>query len=192
MLAKEIEWRKFLLCYYSVMKILIAENLTLGPILESDKESYVRLLSDRSVYDQTLRIPYPYRIEDAITWAKLAQELDRNVGRQINYAIRLKNELIGGIGFNDYEKGSHKVELGYWIGKNWWGQGIMPLAVNRTVKIGFEEMGIQRLSATIFENNLQSKRVLEKCGFEYEGFLKNYYFKNGKLISAHLYSKFPQ
>ncbi len=174
------------------MEIALRSPYHLGPIQKSDKVAYLAHLADKEIYDWTLRIPYPYKAEDADWWLNhVAQETDR-VGKVVNFALRDAKLLIGGCGFNDYAPGSHRAEIGYWIAKPYWGKGIMPLAVEAVARYGFETLGLIRITATIFEKNSQSARVLEKCGFTYEGFLKNYYLKNGRAIHAKMYSLCPQ
>jgi [ribosomal protein S5]-alanine N-acetyltransferase len=162
----------------------------MGPIRASDRDAYVDLLSDRGIFDQTLRIPFPYHPADADWWIAFAAKETERLGRQVNFALREHGRLIGGCGFNDFTDGTHKSEIGYWIGRSWWGKGITPRAVEALVRYGFEKLGLIRISATIFENNQQSARVLEKCGFVYEGWLKNYYLKDGRTINARLFSRF--
>lgn len=173
------------------MEIRLSERLSLGPILHEDRQDYVTHLADKAIYDQTLRIPYPYALADADWWIDFAAAQEKQLGRRVNFSVRENNRLIGGCGFNDFELGAHKAEIGYWIARPWWGQGIMKLAVGAIVDLGFRELGLERITATIFENNHQSARVLEKSGFIFEGHLRNYYRKDGKTFHARLFAKFP-
>ena len=59
-------------------------------------------------------------------------------------------------------------ELGYWIGKPFWGQGIIPEAAKEMLRHGFEDLGMTRIWVGYYEGNTKSKRVQEKCGFRYE------------------------
>ena len=59
-------------------------------------------------------------------------------------------------------------ELGYWIGKPFWGQGIIPEAAMEMLRHGFEDLGMTRIWVGYYEGNTKSKRVQEKCGFRYE------------------------
>lgn len=64
----------------------------------------------------------------------------------------------------------------------------MPKVVEALLKIGFEEIGLARVQANIFHFNKSSGRVLEKCGFQFEGILRDYDLKNGELLDARSYS----
>jgi len=91
------------------------------------------------------------------------------------YAICLKDGTgpIGAIelrlnGHTDMTDRDDECELGYWLGKPFWGQGIMPEAVREMLRHAFEDIGMAKVWAGYYEGNLKSKRVQEKCGFRYQ------------------------
>ncbi len=69
------------------------------------------------------------------------------------------------------------------------GKGIMTEAVRLITKIGFEELGLERIQAETFPNNPASGRVLEKAGFQLEGHLRKYHKKGDKLLDALIYGR---
>ena len=100
----------------------------------------------------------------------------RNVlnGREA-YAICLKKDYkaIGAIelkmnGFTDMTELDDECELGYWLGKPFWGQGIMPEAVREMLRHAFEDIDMQKVWCGYYDGNLKSKRVQEKRGFRYQ------------------------
>ncbi len=58
-------------------------------------------------------------------------------------------------------------EIGYWIGVPFWGQGLIPEAVEELLRHGFEDLKLDRIWCGYFDGNEKSKRVQEKCGFIY-------------------------
>ena len=104
----------------------------------------------------------------------------RNVIRNVfqgkeAYAICLKTDekAIGAIelklnGHTDMTDRDDECELGYWLGKPFWGQGIMPEAVKEILRHAFEEIGMTKVWVGYYEGNSKSKRVQEKCGFRYQ------------------------
>lgn len=62
---------------------------------------------------------------------------------------------------------SEEAEIGYWIGKPYWGQGLSPEAVKALLPRCFNELGIDIVWCGYYEGNDRSKRVVEKCGFIY-------------------------
>ena len=91
------------------------------------------------------------------------------------YAVVLKQtgEPVGSIGlmFGDAVHSADiaegEAEIGYWIGVPFWGQGLIPEAVRRLLRYGFEDLGLQAVWCGYYDGNMQSKRVQEKCGFQY-------------------------
>ena len=91
------------------------------------------------------------------------------------YAICLKEDgkAIGTIelklnGHTDMTDRDDECELGYWVGKPFWGRGIMPEAAREMLRHAFEDLGMQRVWCGYYEGNTKSKRVQEKCGFKYQ------------------------
>ena len=91
------------------------------------------------------------------------------------YAICLKTDdrAIGAIelklnGHTDLTDRDDECELGYWLGKPFWGQGIMPEAVKEILRHAFEKIGMTKVWAGYYEGNIKSKRVQEKSGFRYQ------------------------
>ena len=100
----------------------------------------------------------------------------RNVlSRPEAYAIRLKTDgkAIGAIelklnGCTDMTSRDDECELGYWLGKPFWGQGIMPEAAEEMLHHAFQDLRMEKVWAGYYEGNAKSKRVQEKCGFRYQ------------------------
>lgn len=91
------------------------------------------------------------------------------------YAICLKadGKAIGTIelklnGRTDMTERDDECEAGYWLGKPFWGQGIMPEAVREILRHAFEDIGMTKVWIGYYEGNNKSKRVQEKCGFRYQ------------------------
>ena len=91
------------------------------------------------------------------------------------YAVVLKEtgEPVGccGIMFSNSlhpaEMKSREAEIGYWIGKPYWGQGLIPEAVKALLSRCFSELGLDAVWCGYYDGNLKSKRVCEKCGFKF-------------------------
>lgn len=107
-----------------------------------------------------------------------AESLDviRNVLRvPETYAICLKEDgkAIGAIslkmkGHTDFTERDDECELGYWLGKPFWGRGIMPEAGREVLRHAFEDLGMTKVWCAYYDGNLKSKRVQEKLGFRYQ------------------------
>ena len=108
----------------------------------------------------------------------VAESLDviRNVLNSAEaYAVCLKSDgkAIGAIelklnGHTDLSERDDECELGFWLGKPFWGQGIMPEAAREILRHAFEDLGMQKVWCAYYDGNTKSKRVQEKCGFRYQ------------------------
>jgi ribosomal-protein-alanine N-acetyltransferase len=97
------------------------------------------------------------------------------------WGIELKAEgcLIGTCGFCRWDKQHQRAEIGYDLWPDYWGQGLMPEAIQALIRFGFEQMELNRIEATTHTENHRSQRVLEKLGFKREGILREYYGQGG-------------
>jgi RimJ/RimL family protein N-acetyltransferase len=172
------------------MNVVVNDRLFLSEIVPADRAACVRYLNDRDIYDQTLRIPYPYSEADFERWLGVAREATRQHGRPAHWAIRhLDGSLIGGLGFQNLAIGkSHQAEIGYWLGQPFWGQGIMTEVVGRVCAYAQEEFSLVRIIAHVYISNVASARVLEKCGFQQEGILRKHCLKDGRFLDVKLFA----
>lgn len=92
------------------------------------------------------------------------------------WALELKEnkKVIGSIGLHDDTKrdGINSKMIGYVLSEKYWGKGLMVEAVKAIMKYGFENLALEVISIYHYEANIRSKRVIEKCGFKYEGTLR--------------------
>lgn len=130
--------------------------------------------------------PYPYTKEDAESYINFC--IDGDDKKQCTRAIVIDGHAVGSIGVfiqNDvYEKCG---ELGYWLGENFWGQGIMSEAVKRICRIVFNNYDIERIYAEPYSYNKGSCKVLENAGFTIEGELRRNVYKNGIFHNSRIY-----
>ena len=149
-------------------KMLRTERLILRRWEDSDAEDLFKYASDPDV-GPIAGWPPHQSIEES-------RDVIKNVlsGKEA-YAICLKEDgkAIGAIelklnGHTDMTDRDDECEMGYWLGKPFWGQGIMPEAAKEMLRHAFEDCGMQKVWIGYYEGNNQSKRVQEKCGFKYQ------------------------
>lgn len=130
--------------------------------------------------------PYPYLRSDAMRWV---QHASHNLSETV-FAIVVNNNAVGSIGLVPKDDVYRKsMEIGYWLGEEFWGHGIITEAVGAITQYAFERFDIVRVYADVFAWNTASMRVLEKNGYECEARLKKAVFKDGKISDALIYSK---
>jgi len=119
--------------------------------------------------------------------ARVRKEARKKQPRMFLLAIVIDGELAGCIGFESIDK--HKAELGFWLGEEYWGQGIMTQAIRLFTRYGMDRFGLRRVYAYVFPFNRASMKVLEKAGYKKEGVLRKDFEKNGKFSDFHIYAK---
>ena len=130
--------------------------------------------------------PRRYTEAEAAAWI----EVVRMQSPECHFSIARGEEIIGGIGLElQHDIYAHSAELSYWVGRRHWGQGIATRAVGAVTDYAFWQLRLQRLYARVFDGNVASQRVLEKCAFELEGRLRRAALKHGALADQFLYAK---
>jgi RimJ/RimL family protein N-acetyltransferase len=143
--------------------VLESERLVLrAPRLE-DAKTVATLANDRRIAENTARIPHPYRLADADEWISGGAA---DVCKQ-TFLITLNGSPIGACGI-DLRDGPTP-ELGYWLGVPFWGRGFATEAARAVIDYAFEHLGHEALQAGARVSNPASRRVLEKCGFQWTG-----------------------
>ena len=171
------------------MQTEIGNGLRLTEFSRSDTDALVEWLNDRDIYERTLRIPYPYTAADAERWYAIVEKATKQNAQPVNWAIRDEaGRVIGGIGLEGLVIGeTHKANIGYWLAKPYWGRGIMTSAARTVCRHAFESLGLVKIVGHTAWFNDASGRVLLKCGFELEGYLRKHYCKDGKIFDAKVY-----
>lgn len=153
-----------------------------------DAESLAEALNNKKILDN-LRdgIPFPYTTQDAKEYITAALNADKEI--VYAFAIVIDDKAIGSVGvFRQANIHSRTAEIGYYIAEPYWGKGIGTGAIKQACDYIFQNTDIIRIFAEPFAHNTASCRILEKCGFEYEGTLRKNAIKNGVAIDMKMYS----
>ncbi|MEP0752769.1 GNAT family N-acetyltransferase [Trichocoleus sp. Lan] len=162
------------------------QRLTLRPFTLADAPDVQRFASAREIADTTL-IPHPYEDGMAQAWIKahLAAFKEKKAITQA-IALRETGELCGTVNLMINAK-QNNAEMGYWIGKPYWGQGYCTEAAKALLQYGFEELKLHRIHASHFSRNPGSGRVMQKLGMQYEGCLRQHLRKGETLEDIEQY-----
>lgn len=154
-----------------------------------DAEHIAAMLNDPQVLDN-LRdgLPYPYTPADAREY--ITSMLEADPEKVFAFAIVVEDKAVGSIGvFRQENIHFRTAELGYYIGRPYWGRGVMTSAVRQTVEYVFQHSDILKVFAEPFAKNAASCRVLEKAGFTLEGVLRSHAVKHGEILDMKLYAR---
>jgi len=158
----------------------------LRPWKPGDEESLVRHANSRVIW-RNLRdaFPHPYTLSNAEHWIRSAN----SATPVTNFAIVVDGTAVGGIGLvlkDDVFRRS--AEIGYWLGEEYWGRGIVTEAVRAVTDYAFATFDLCRVYAGVFEWNPASMRVLEKAGYEFECRMRKSVIKDGETIDELIYA----
>jgi ribosomal-protein-alanine N-acetyltransferase len=152
--------------------------INLRPFKESDKPEVIRQLNNKNVSRFTSeRVPFPYTEADGEKFFSYVRDPE---GHHY-FAITFNDQLIGGAGIHpQILNAAHVVEIGYWIGEEFWGKGYMSEAVRQLIEKSKEIKGVKKIMAKTSRENIASCKILEKFGFKIEGTLEKHFFKRGE------------
>lgn len=167
------------------MKIACPHCL-LRPLELADVESLARHANDRGVWEGLRdRFPHPYTTADAVAYIEHVKA--RPV--QTSFGIDVGGEAIGSISLmlgDDIAR--RTAEVGYWIGREFWGRGIMVDALTATTRYAFDELGLVRVFAVPFVTTTRSSRVLKKAGYVLEGVMRRSAIKDRRMLDQLLFA----
>lgn len=157
----------------------------LRPWRATDASSVATNADDREVWrNMRDRFPHPYTLKDAKEWLAFAAALPAGT----NFAIDVDGQAVGGIAFEPladvFRVGA---EIGYWLGRPYWGRGIATEGVRAVSEHVFRHFDFIRLQASVFSWNPASARVLEKAGYTLEATNRRSMIKEGEVGDRWLY-----
>lgn len=145
---------------------LVGPRVTLRRPEPGDAPRVAALMNDYDVVKNLSRAPWPYGPQDAAEW--LAHIAAPNAARgDYPFAVVTGEGLVGVVGISTNPQNSEGVELGYWFGRPYWGQGYATEAARLALEFAFRELDLQEIDAGHFADNAASGRVLQKLGFAY-------------------------
>ena len=158
------------MCAISFEPRLQTERLSLRPALREDAVWIADRINDYAVARMTTRVPHPFALADA---EGFLERLDPRSNR----AFLIEHPAFGAIGLVGLHdapdppvaNGRPLPELGYWLGRTFWGQGFATEAVGAVLRWAGQGWGRRAVIAGHFADNPASGRVLEKVGFLYTG-----------------------
>lgn len=158
----------------------------LRPWREGDEESLSKYASNRNIWNNVRDFfPFPYTARDAQAWVRS----NRSYQQPNNLAIEINEQAVGNVGFtikDDIYR--YNAEIGYWLGEEFWGRGILSEAVPAMVSYIFNNFQVNRIFACVLEGNAGSMRVLENAGFRAEAVLRKATIKNNKYMDEHIFA----
>lgn len=164
---------------------LVSGKVHLRELRYDDRQKLSELANNKKIWDKVRDFfPHPYTLENAIQFIELCSKENP----KLTFAIEYYDNIVGVIGLVP-QSDVHRLsaEIGYWIGEPYWNKGIATTAVRLMLNYGFNTLQLQRIYTGVFDDNKASQRILEKCGFEFEGIFRKAVIKNDKIIDEYRY-----
>jgi RimJ/RimL family protein N-acetyltransferase len=153
------------------------ELVELRPIVQADLAHWYEYLSMPVVYEHTswsLRSP-----SDLASYVEELAPATAESALRLAVVLRASGELIGTVGFHSVSSRDRRAELAYDLAPHMWGKGLATYLAMLLVAWAHEQASVGRVQATVLLSNERSARVLERCGFAFEGVLRSYRMVRG-------------
>ncbi|MCX6760752.1 MAG: GNAT family protein [Candidatus Nealsonbacteria bacterium] len=157
-----------------------SKKIGLRKLKSSDASFISNSAKNKDVTRYTHIIQQPFNLVRAKKFIKKTQQdIKEKMAYEFGIELREKKELIGTINFLNINKKNKNSEIGIWISKEYWGQGLAKEALNLMLKFGFEKLKLERIQARVLHRNILAQNLFKKLGFKLEGKLRRKtYFKN--------------
>jgi RimJ/RimL family protein N-acetyltransferase len=169
------------------LPIITTPRLVLRWISEDDIDNLYEIFSNSEVMRYWSTVPLPNQAAAAELQREIAEGNESEKMFKWGLALRDSNIVIGTTTLFNLNLDNGRAELGYAMGRAYWGKGYMNEALKAFVSHAFEVMGLRRLEADVDPRNAASIRTLERLGFQREGFLRERWHVNGEIQDAIFY-----
>ncbi len=147
--------------------LLVSERLLLRAPETTDTDAISHLANNINVASKVSRMPHPYTIKDAENFVD--RVASGAMGKCV-YAVTRNDtrDFIGCCGLQTQE-GTNGLEIGYWLGEPHWNRGFATEAAQTLIDFGFRHFDTDFIDGRVRVMNIGSRRVLQKCGFQFQG-----------------------
>ena len=171
------------------MIIKINNHLKMVPLAPSHAEELFALVDlNRDYLRQWMG--WLDKTTSVVDTEKYIKECDpqNKAGSGLQFVIKENNKICGVVGFHRIEQMHNTAEIGYWLSQSHTGKGIMNLAVKKLIRIGFEDLNLNKIEVHCAEGNVKSRGVPEHLGFTYEATLRQCEWLYSKYVDHAIYS----
>lgn len=172
-----------------IFPVLETSRLQLREIHSEDAVSIYSYFSNPRVVEYYGMLPMK-KIEEASSLVEIfLKGFKSGISIRWGIVISESDQLIGTIGYHNWNKSHHRAEIGYEIHQDYWRKGYAKEALEFVSSYGFEQLNLHRIGATVRPDNVASQQLLMKQGFEKEGLLKGYQCVDGFFHDLLMFSK---
>lgn len=154
-------------------------RLILRRISSSDAALIQPLADNWEIAKQTANLPFPFGVAEAHSFVELAMRAADAGKEHVIAIIRRRDEIL--VGLIGLVADVAPMEVGYWLGQDYWGHGYASEALQAIIDYSRETLCSRWLDAVVFEENIESIRVLTKCGFHLQEHMQEDFPERGGL-----------
>jgi len=173
--------------HWERLPTLDTSRLALRWISAVDTDAFYDVYSNPEVMRYWSTPPLANREAAANLIRKIHEDWQRRAILKWGIALRKGDQLIGSITLFHLDFNHRRAELGYALGRDYWGQGYMNEALMAVLKYAFAVLELHRLEADVDPRNAASIKTLERLGFQREGCLRERWQVNGEIQDAFFY-----
>ncbi len=163
-----------------MVSIIIDNDITLRSFATDDAEALFNKVNESRFHlspwldwiNNTTKVEHSLKyIQDSLYELEMQEAL--------HLGVFLNNKIIGGIGMHNWDKKTKRAQIGYWIGKEYEGKGIIYKCLIRFIDFLFDKIGLNKIEIHFVPGNIRSVRVSERLGFKIEGIIRQSLQRNG-------------
>jgi ribosomal-protein-serine acetyltransferase len=166
----------------------VAEDLKLALLQPSFAKRYFAILQEEQAYLRRW-MGWAHRAEKEEFFTEFIKNNlhEYAEGRAMTCAMLYRGELVGNISFNKIFHDLKKAEIGYWLSERYQKKGIVSRSLLRMIDLAFDELGLEKVQASVGVENLPSRGVCERLGFVQEGMITRAENIGGVIIDHVIY-----
>ncbi|MDW6094408.1 GNAT family protein [Vibrio rhizosphaerae] len=174
-----------------MLKWTIDQDIILYQLHESFASRYAELVQENKPYlSQWLNWPRVCHSTDDFKTFIQGSRYKYIDGDGLDCAIEYRGELVGNIGFNSIDHELKKAEIGYWLGQQYQGNGIITRACRFLIAYAFETLKVEKVQIAVAADNLPSRAVCERLGMTLEGIISHQEKVGDRILSHAIYATF--
>jgi len=148
--------------------VLLSERLVLRAPHEDDIDALAHLANNANVATMVSRMPHPYTTRDAADFVR--RTTSGEIGKCLYAITKIDNGAFLGCCGVEPSEDPATVEIGYWLGEPYWNKGYMTEAAHALIDMVFRTRpNVNQIDARCRVTNVASRRVIHKCGFQFQG-----------------------
>ena len=159
--------------YFTKNFVLETDRLIIRRIATSDASDMYEYAHKSETSQYLLWSPHPYYSYTLDLIRYLQKQYAQGKFYDLAIVFKETQKMIGTVGFTTIDEKTSCCEVGYVLNPDYWGRGIATEALNALLNFAFCELGFNRVEARYFAQNIASRRVMDKCGFTFEGIQRN-------------------